>query len=36
VGPYKDGLDPVNVAHDTLQNDMIAHNRIVDLLTLRS
>lgn len=36
VGPYKDGIDPVNAAHDTLQNDMISHNRIVDLLTLKS
>jgi NAD(P)-dependent dehydrogenase (short-subunit alcohol dehydrogenase family) len=34
VWPYKDGIDPVNAAHDTLQNDMIAHNRIVELLTL--
>jgi NAD(P)-dependent dehydrogenase (short-subunit alcohol dehydrogenase family) len=36
VGPYKDGIDPVNAAHDQLQNDMISHNRIADLLTLKS
>ncbi|MGO1080067.1 SDR family NAD(P)-dependent oxidoreductase [Inquilinus sp. CA228] len=35
VGPYKDGIDPVNVAHDQLQSDMISHNRIADLLTPR-
>ncbi|CAH2396733.1 SDR family NAD(P)-dependent oxidoreductase [Mesorhizobium ventifaucium] len=35
VGPYKDGLDPVNAAHDALQSEMIAHNRIADLLKLR-
>lgn len=34
VGPYKDGIDPVNAAHDQLQNDMMEHNPIVDLLTL--
>jgi NAD(P)-dependent dehydrogenase (short-subunit alcohol dehydrogenase family) len=32
VGPYKDGIDPVNGAHDRLQSDMISHNRIADLL----
>jgi hypothetical protein len=36
VGPYKDGIDPVNAAHEQLQNDMISHNRIPDLLTLKS
>ena len=36
VGPYKDGIDPVNAAHEQLQNDMISHNRIADLLTLKS
>lgn len=35
VGPYKDGLDPVNAAHDALQSEMMAHNRIADLLKLR-
>ncbi|WP_163269234.1 SDR family NAD(P)-dependent oxidoreductase [Chelativorans alearense] len=35
VGPYKDGIDPVNAAHDQLQNDMMEHNPIVDLLTLK-
>jgi NAD(P)-dependent dehydrogenase (short-subunit alcohol dehydrogenase family) len=35
VGPYRDGIDPVNAAHDQLQAEMISHNRIADLLTLR-
>ena len=35
VGPYKDGIDPVNLAHEQLQAEMISHNRIVDLLTLK-
>lgn len=35
IGPFKDGIDPVNAAHDQLQTDMISHNRIADLLTLR-
>ncbi|MFE0757920.1 SDR family NAD(P)-dependent oxidoreductase [Inquilinus sp. NPDC058860] len=35
VGPYKDGIDPVNAAHDQLQTEMISHNRIADLLTLQ-
>ncbi|RMC32477.1 SDR family oxidoreductase [Paracoccus alkanivorans] len=35
IGPYKDGIDPVNAAHEQLQNEMIAHNPIVELLTLR-
>lgn len=26
VGPYKDGLEPVNAAHETLQNGMMEHN----------
>ncbi len=34
VGPYKDGIDPVNAAHDQLQSEMMEHNPIVDLLTL--
>jgi NAD(P)-dependent dehydrogenase (short-subunit alcohol dehydrogenase family) len=34
VGPYKDGIEPVNAAHDRLQSDMMEHNPIVDLLTL--
>ncbi|MCF6112204.1 SDR family NAD(P)-dependent oxidoreductase [Mesorhizobium muleiense] len=34
VGPYKDGIDPVNAAHDQLQNDMMEHNPIIGLLTL--
>ena len=34
VGPYKDGIDPVNAAHDTLQNDMMEHSPIADLLSL--
>ncbi|SJM29702.1 SDR family NAD(P)-dependent oxidoreductase [Mesorhizobium delmotii] len=35
VGPYRDGIDPVNAAHEQLQNDMISHNRIADLLMLK-
>ncbi len=34
VGPYKDGIDPVNAAHRQLQSEMMEHNPIVDLLTL--
>lgn len=26
VGPYKDGLEPVNAAHDKLQSEMMEHN----------
>lgn len=36
VGPYKDGIDPVNAAHEQLQKDMISHNPIADLLMLKS
>lgn len=33
VGPYKDGIDPVNAAHDQLQHDMMEHNPAADLLS---
>jgi NAD(P)-dependent dehydrogenase (short-subunit alcohol dehydrogenase family) len=33
VGPYKDGIDPVNATHEQLQTDMMAHNPIANLLT---
>jgi NAD(P)-dependent dehydrogenase (short-subunit alcohol dehydrogenase family) len=35
IGPYKDGIDPVNAAHEQLQTDMISHNPMADLLTLK-
>jgi NAD(P)-dependent dehydrogenase (short-subunit alcohol dehydrogenase family) len=34
VGPYRDGIEPVNAAHDQLQRDMMEHSPIIDLLTL--
>jgi NAD(P)-dependent dehydrogenase (short-subunit alcohol dehydrogenase family) len=34
VGPYKDGIEPVNAAHDRLQSDMMEHNPIAGLLRL--
>lgn len=33
VGPYKDGIDPVNAAHDRLQGEMMQHNPMADILT---
>ncbi len=35
VGPYKDGIEPVNAAHDQLQGEMMEHSPAIDLLTLR-
>ncbi|KFC61713.1 hypothetical protein FF80_03909 [Devosia sp. LC5] len=34
VGPYADGIDPVNAAHEQLQTDMVSHSPAVDLFTL--
>jgi NAD(P)-dependent dehydrogenase (short-subunit alcohol dehydrogenase family) len=34
VGPYRDGLEPVNAAHDRLQSEMMEHNPLADLFRL--
>ncbi|APO79815.1 short-chain dehydrogenase protein (plasmid) [Rhizobium etli 8C-3] len=35
VGPYIDGIDPVNAAHGQLQTDMIGHSPAASLFTLK-
>lgn len=35
VGPYADGIDPVNAAHEKLQTEMMAHSPVASLFTLR-
>jgi len=35
VGPYADGIDPVNAAHEQLQAEMMAHSPHANLFTLR-
>jgi len=35
VGPYTDGIDPVNAAHEKLQTDMVGHSPAADLFILR-
>lgn len=34
VGPYTDGIDPVNAAHEQLQTDMVGHSPAAELFTL--
>jgi len=34
VGPFTDGIDPVNAAHEQLQTDMISHSPAASLFTL--
>ena len=34
VGPYTDGIDPVNAAHEQLQTDMVGHSPFAQLFTL--
>jgi NAD(P)-dependent dehydrogenase (short-subunit alcohol dehydrogenase family) len=34
IGPYKDGIEPVNAAHDQLQSEMMEQSPALDLLTL--
>lgn len=33
VGLYKDGIEPVNAAHDALQRDLVSHSAIAQLVT---
>jgi len=35
VGPYRDGIEPVNAAHDRLQAEMISHSPAAQLFELR-
>ncbi|MGK6317176.1 SDR family oxidoreductase [Neorhizobium sp. DT-125] len=35
VGPYTDGIDPVNAAHEQLQTDMVGHSPAASLFTLK-
>lgn len=32
IGPYADGIEPVNAVHDTFQNEMIGHSAIAELV----
>lgn len=34
IGPYTDGIDPVNAAHERLQSDMVGHSPVAELFTL--
>lgn len=34
IGPYTDGIDPVNAAHEQLQTDMVGHSPAAELFTL--
>jgi NAD(P)-dependent dehydrogenase (short-subunit alcohol dehydrogenase family) len=34
VGPYTDGIDPVNAAHEQLQTDMVGHSPAAELFIL--
>ncbi|GLQ54605.1 SDR family oxidoreductase [Devosia nitrariae] len=34
VGPYTDGINPVNAAHEQLQTDMVGHSPAAELFTL--
>jgi NAD(P)-dependent dehydrogenase (short-subunit alcohol dehydrogenase family) len=34
IGPYTDGIDPVNAAHEQLQTDMVGHSPVADLFAL--